>query len=400
MLFNILSVAISDIINRGFFLFFSAVIARLISPSQFGYYSLSISLGIWLWSIVDIGMTAHGTRLLAQSGRIEDVVGRITGIRLVNLLVSGTLYCTVLFLLSIPSAEKTTYMAALLYAAGMCLFPAWVARSHHDNIAYTINYLIISVMGAMFLAAFSFGLIPNSGLGAIVSRNAAWVIGSGIAFMMLTKRLMVMPRLSFDFKMLGEAVPLGGAAIVYTLIPLVPFLALRFLDAHDFLGQYGAVWQVQAVLIAGASMLAAVFLPSYARETNASRKNSKKILLKKHFVLVTIVALPLSAGLWLMGKNVLGLIFGSRYQDLSPLILPFSLALLVIYYRVSIDAILTAEGKYVPMLINGIIILLISVISSLISKETISLAWVYMLAQLFLLIANASVAIATSQWVK
>lgn len=390
---NILSIAGSDVISRGFFFLFSIVVARQLDPYAFGIYSLAITIGIWLWSVVDAGLAGHGIRLLAQTDNPSSVVGRVIGTRLLSLVATGSVYCLFLFLIPMESNEMLAYMMALLFVAGMSVFPAWIARAHHSNLEYAISYVIVAFTGCILLLLFYIGWIPQNEVGAVASRNFAWLVGSLIATLVLSKRLNISTQLAIDWSILKKAAPLGGAAIVYTLIPLIPFISIRLSGLNEALGSYAALWQVQLVLIAGASVLSMVLLPSYSRALVKFNDDGRKMLVQRHFLLVTGVTTLTCIIYWLYGPTILNMLYGNKYLNLGVLAPPFCLALFFVYYRVSIDAILTAQGRYWLMLKNGIVVLMVALVAAKLIDSPVALAWMYTALEMILLGLNGAAAL-------
>ena len=381
-LLNIASVAISDVVNRGFFFLFNIVIARSLQPEQFGNYSLAITVGVWLWCLTDAGLSVHGTKLAAQGNDLSYVVSRIIGSRIITFFISSLLCIYMVNVLAIPFSDLLMCMAVLLYVAGMCLFPAWVPLSKHDNIGYALSYFSIVVIGMAILSAYVFGVLPHNGLSALLARNSAWLAGSIISLFIIMNRLRFRLNFIVDINLLTRTLPLGGAAIFYTLIPLIPFIFMRIHGWELWVGQYGAIWQIQQILIVIASIIAAVFLPTYAK--TLGRGYNKFIL--NHFVMIFVIATLICSLYWLMGPSFIKLLYGRNYMHASEFLSPFALALFFIFFRVSLDSILISHGKYKLMLTNSVAAaLFVAVLSIGYASSPAYLAWYYMAGEGLLL---------------
>ena len=332
-LINILSVAASDVVNRGFFFAFNIVVARNVPPEQFGYYALSMSIGVWLWGVVDGGLTSHGTKLVAQGVDPSELIGKIIGTRIVIFFLLSLIYGGLIFFLPVSIVEKAIYTSALLYTFAINLFPAWVARGQHDNIGYASSYMIVAIVGVLALFILIVNGFSFNAAEAIVARNGAWLIGAIIALIFIARRYSCKVVLATDFKILRHTIPLGGAAITYTLIPLMPFIAMRMCGWNEDLGQYGALWQIQQILLVGAGVLPIVLLPSYAKAISAGEEFVWKKVVADHFRIVTVVAFVVCVAYWLAGPGLVNIVYGDAYHGATMYLFPFVLALMFALFQ-------------------------------------------------------------------
>lgn len=392
MLKNVVSVAFSDAVSRGFFFLFNIVVARTITPAEFGVYGLAVSLGVWLWAIADGGLTGHGTRLLAQNANPSRTISAVVCLRLPLLLVIGLLLSLVLVALPLDRHEQLIYLSAVLYVIGMALFPAWVARSHHANKEYVLAYGVVAGVGVLCLGLFLSGWFGQDGLSASLFRNMAWLLGGLLGLVILAKRLDFQLAPEFDWPFLKRSAPLGAAAITYNLLPLVPFAALRVWGGLDALGTYSAMMQVQLILLAGAAVFSSVLMPSVARLTISADRARLRAELMRHFLILGVATIAVCLVYLVAGADLFRVTFGGHYPGVDSLIVPFALAYLISAFRYSFDSILIASEAYSQMTFTGLTALLFSMVGvAAVFKSDLPMAWAYLLAELTLLVLNVRV---------
>ena len=387
MIKDFIAVASAEIISRGFFFVFGVVVARTLPANEFGVYALAVSLGIWLWIVIDAGMTGHGIRLVAQGGEAGDLLGRITATRLVLTLMVTILLGFGLSFADIVSSEKAVYFGTALYLLAMSIFPVWIARAHNDKYGYVAGYLAVALMGVLSLGLFIFELMPHDGVGAILGRNLAWLIGAIIAFRILLRRDETLkPRFRLDFAMAWSTAPLGGAAILYGLIPLVPFAAIRFSGNVEMLGQYGAMWQLHQILLNGVGLISVFLLPRFAR-----RAFVNNIFSHRRVTQIAVSSILITVIYYYSISKLLEIAYNDQFRFDDNYFIPFSIGLGIFFARNIFVTFLMAKGQYIALFIVGVAVITILIFLLFFSIIPLSqIPWLYTIAEICLLSLIAS----------
>jgi len=397
---NLVTIASSDVLTRGTFLLFNIMVARKLTLEDFGIYGLSISLAFWLWALADGGYTTHSIKTVSQTSSVQwpQIVGETVMSRGILSLVTMAGLSLVLMVIRIPVYEIEVYCVTGLYAIAFSLFPGWLMRGVQDNKGYFWVYGIVSVAMGCALAAFLL-LSPTlqNALAASFWRSAAWIVGAAVGLRFTLSRLKIRIHrkdLRMNWPMLRSTYPLGVAAILYALIPIVSLAALRSTGVSPELAQYSAAWQIQQVFIVGAGVFSASLIPMLVRALN-EREGQLRRILRLHFGLLFAVAGGLSFLLWLGGPLLISVAFGERYAAATEGIGIFSIVLFIVFVRRSLDSVLIAIGKYRTMSLTGIAALFLSVAAlAMISVHDVkSAAWVYLAGEGGLLVLNAGAAV-------
>ena len=188
---NITSIGLSDFINKGALFLFNIVVARYLSVKEYGLFSLSLSVGIYLWSVADGGVTAHATKMTAQIGKqkLKDIISFAVPIRFIVSLVVILFLATLLFFLRLSFYESLVYLSAFLFLTAMSLFPAWLMRGLQDNLGYFIVYTFLSIFVLLFLILWlKINFISKNALSAIFFRNFSYFIGSLFSLIWAVRR--------------------------------------------------------------------------------------------------------------------------------------------------------------------------------------------------------------------
>jgi len=392
---NITSITFSDVLIRGIFLLFSIVVARSIELKEFAVFSLSVSLGVYFWAVVDGGITGHSIKLVARANAKHwpQIIGTTTATRLGLALIFSIILVLILLLTPLPVYEVTVYLLSMIYVYAISVFPAWFSRGTQDNFAYFINYLTVAVFIAASLILF-YALdqkVPQNALSAILFRNIAWLIGALCAFVYVMRRKQVNIHLSdirLSLPTLKLTYPLGAAAILYSLLPLLPQLFLRYFNLKYELALYASAWILQQVLIAGAGIFSASLVPVLS--TSIHTYNNYTKLLKVHFSLVAITGLAVSVIWYLAGGSSIVMLFGADYAAAQKIIPLFSATVMIVFLRASIDAVLIVKGQYRQMMVSGLSVLTLMLVLIFINehKDIVAMAKVYFFGETLLLLLN------------
>ena len=389
MLRSLAATAFSDALSRGFFFLFNVVVARTIEPLEFGVYGLAISLGVWLWSIADAGLTGHGTRLLAQGADMGKTISAVLIARLPVLIALFGIFSAVLLILPLSTHERLIYSTAIIYVLGMSIFPAWIARSQHANQEYMLAYGTVALSGVFFLIIFFCGIVPTNGITASLARTLSWLLGGVFAFYLIIKRMNFKLEWSPQKRLLRQTMPLGVAANIYNFIPLIPFSAVRIIGKDSDLATFSVMMQAQMILLAGARVFSSVLMPSYVKQIHSQSKANRLIWKIKYFSLLFIVIFSIFLFYSICGYNLIKILFGNTYKGIKEYLLPFALAFLCAGLRYSFDSILIASGHYRTMLITGSIVVLLSIFFSFLATQlTFIFAWVLFLTECSLMLIN------------
>lgn len=392
---NIFTVGGSDIVTRGIFVLFNVLVARSIVKEEFAIFSLSVTLGVYFWSVVDGGVTAHSIKKVAQStnDNLTNILGVATSTRLLIAVVFSIVVIVVLLVLPISRYESLVYACSLLYVLAIAIMPAWFSQGRQDNISYCKTYLVVSLAVLLAIACFYIQSLHSdqNALKAIFWRNSFWLFGSCIALIMLVKSQNInlsvsdlIPRIN----VLTKTYPLGIAAILYSLIPVFPQLYLRMHGLKEELAMYASVWTIQQVLLAGSSVLKRSFLPTLSKNIYFARLTGKVLIIQ--FVIVLVAACILSL-IWLCsGQLVISLLFGERYTTAGNLIPIFAIILVLVFIRGFADTILIVYGQYKGMYKSGIIVIVCMVLFLFFQdKSNISAAWAYLFGEGCLFVVNS-----------
>lgn len=390
---NIAAVGFADAISRSFFFLFNVIVARSIAPTEFGIYGLAISLGVWLWAVANAGLSGHGTRLLAQGADLSKTVSAVLIARLPVLATLFVLLAAILLVLPLSFNERLIYATAFIYVLGMSLFPAWIALARHANREYLMAYGLVSLFGLISLLLFTSGSVEKNSLTASVARTLPWLIGSAVALYLISKRLGFVIQWTPHKGLLKRAAPLGIAANIYKLVPLIPFITLRILTAERELSAFSAMMQVQTILLAGSQVFSSVLMPSYAKQLANTTKDNSLGFLGRYFLLFIPIVLVVSLGYIGFGSYFIPAIFGRGFGHVKKYILPFGLAFMFSSLRFSFDSMLIASNEYFWMVVTGAVIMMFSIVLCyLAAKNMFLFAWVVPVTEFLFMILNGKIA--------
>lgn len=283
------------------------VLARLLTPDQFGVYAIALTVQGILMTVADLGLSAEIIRS-DQPERIAPTVatfGLISGsvLTVVAIVFSGDLAA----LLGDRSATSAIAVLSLtLLLAGVSIVPyGMLLRRFQQR-----ELFVISLVDFVISTAVTFALIA-AGLGVLslaIGRVAAQAAASALQFIAARMR----PRLGLDQEhwraVLAFSLPIAGANLFSWMLLNVDNVIVARLAGATALGFYVlgfniANWPMSAL----SQMVRSIALPYVSRVSDSSG------VLPMLCALVWSMALPCGAVLAVLATPLIHVVYGSKW---------------------------------------------------------------------------------------
>ncbi len=320
------------------------VLARLLTPSQFGVYAVALTVQSILMTIADLGLSAGMVRS-DEPERIAPTVATI-GLAVAVVTTSLTIATSSLLadLLGSPAAAPAiSVLAFTLLLAGVSLIPySMLLRRFQQRELFIVGVFdfIVSTSVTLALVAGGFGV-----MGLAIGRVTAQVASSILQFFLARVR----PRFGIDRALVGPVLGFG------TPIALANLLAFGLLNVDNVvlvrvagataLGFYVLAFNISNWPMSALSQtVRAVSLPYFSRTEDGGDGLAKLVAIG------WAAALPAGALLAALSAPLIAVVYGERWLPSAPV-----LAALGVFgsLRVTFEifnAYLYAQGRSKPVL--------------------------------------------------
>ncbi len=295
-----------------------ALMTRYLGQAGFGDYTTIITFVSFFAIIADLGMTLVTSQMISRPGADEKkIINGLFGLRLVSILVILGLAPLVAYFMPYGSAIKL----GILIAGLSFIFPALNQiiigllqkhlRMDQAMIAETAGRILL--ISGVWLA-----IKTNTGLNGILWASVISAAGHFLVAYLLAGHFYWL-RPDFDFKfwrsVLAHSWPLALTTILNLLYLKTDTLILSLARPANEVGLYGAAYRAIDVVTTLPFLFAGIILPILTRSWAEQKNDYFKLVLQKSLDLVSLIALPLIAGVLVLGRPVMALLAGPDFIE-------------------------------------------------------------------------------------
>lgn len=368
---------ISTIVLRLGGLAVGVVIARILTPEQFGVYAVALTVQSILMTVADLGLSAELIRTSDPERRAPTVA--TLGITIGALLTVGTIITALPVANLLGSADAAPAIAVLAFTlllGGAGVVPyAYLQRRFQQRELFLIAVVdfVISTTVTLGLIAAGWGV-----LGLAFGRLAAQTVSTALQFVFAKTR----PRFRIDREVvrpvLAFGLPIAGANLLSWALLNVDNVAIARIAGSTALGFYVLAFNISNWPMSALSqMVRSVSLPFFARVDDRAADAVPRLV-----GVAWAGALPAGALLAVLSGPVIEFVYGAKWVPAAPV-----LAALGIFggLRVVFDifaGFLYARGKSRPVLwvqIAWFVAIIIGMIAATKAYGIVGAGWVHVL---------------------
>lgn len=361
--------AVGKVISTLFGVAIIALLTRYLGQEGFGYYSTANAFFQIFAIMLDLGVNVMIVQMLGEHKGDTKYENRA---------VSATM--TLRIVLSLALLGVAPFIGLLFpYATEvkLALFAIWASF-----FAASLNQIVIGVqqrhlkmhivaasevlgravlLGGLFLAMYmGWGLVPIVlivSLGSLINFVANWLVARRYA----SFRWNWDP--AFWKDLLTRSWPIGVSILFNLAYFKADTLVLSLVRPATEVGLYSAAYRVLEILITFPFMLAGVTLPLMAHAW--TKKNSERFnaLVRQSITVMTLLALPMAAGVAVLGVPAMILISGPEFAPAGQILKILALATAIIYVGTIASHVVVAVDKQRKMLPVYIVTGILTVIS-------------------------------------
>lgn len=367
---------------------YAVIVARALGPSQLGIYNgLYAILGVTI-TFVNFGLDLWMLNEAHHYDSVRLISGEVFSIK----LVLGAIWAiSSIFLLSVIRREIfSPLMVSLAVIDALCdilfntISTSWsiVRKIRRINIM-----LFISRIGKFFLLI---GLILFDSISPISIIGSRFIISLIVLIISLiqTKPIINFGKLSFVKNILKRAVPFGFSDILAMIYGNIDVAILSFYSITNT-GLYSPASGIIHALFIIPNSIYIYLLPKYSKQIIDGNKNSTQNILHQVLAIFTIVGLTISLILFFGGEIVVTLLLGSEYTSTGNLLKILSPIMLLKSISFGLALIIIITGNQKKRLLPQLLVSIINIIFNILLIPyfgLVSVAWIYTISELFLMI--------------
>jgi lipopolysaccharide exporter len=353
---------VSSLVLRVSSLAVGIVLARLLTPEEFGIFAVALTVQSILMTIVDFGLTADLIRSEDPARKAPTVatLGLVIGA-----LLTAAMIVTSQFIADVmgspASAGTIAVLAVTLLLGGAGVVPyAMLQRRLHQK-----QLFIISLVDFTISTSLTIGLVL-AGQGVIslaIGRVVAQTVTLGLQFLFARMR----PRYGFDREILSPVLafglPVAAANLLSWGLLNVDNIVVSRMAGPTALGFYVLAFNISnwPMSVIG-QVVRSISLPLFSRSTGAA----KYIVLGRTCALTWALALPAGAFLAVLSVPLIEVVYGAKWIPSAPVLAAlglfgalralFDLFASYLLAKGASRAVLWTQVTWVVALVPGIII--------------------------------------------
>jgi O-antigen/teichoic acid export membrane protein len=352
----------------------NALLARLLSPQEFGAYFLGFSLVLFGALVVGSGgLGLAVVRFIAESvglnqlGRARRVVGTAFVLGVLGASGLGAAY----WLFGDILAGNLFDSPALVAVTG--LVAGWIAVMTLQNLVAEIFRGFHDIRLATIFGGLVTGVLLTSSLGVLwFARGQATLatilllaVSSGLASALLAswflrRKVASLPRGGAEGQIgvkevLSLSWPLLMASLTFYVLTQADIWVLGAFRSKEEVAVYGATVRLVALLSMPLLIVNAVTPPLIAEMYARGEKRELERTIRTVATLASIPAFPVLVGFILVGGPILGLVYGDYYREGATVLAVLSMAQLTTFWSGSCGMLLNMTGhQYASMVITAL----------------------------------------------
>lgn len=315
------------IINRIGALIFTIIIARMLLPEAFGIYNLAISIALILITLTDLGINSTLTRYVAeaigknQKQEASSIFRYLFRIKFYLTLIASIILLIIAYPISMYLFKKPDLLFPFLISAIYVFFLSF--ESFFDSLFYAfkkvkfiamkeilsqssriIFAIIISI--AVYSSYKVSGIIVGMVLSAIMILILSFFFAKKYSGFIFEKSEFILEKKRI-IKFLSYITIGSITAVFFAYIDSI-MIGILIPDA-SYVGYYKAAFSI-VFSVAGLLTFVNVLFPVF------TQLNKKKLdnLFNRAIKYVSIISIPASLGIVLLGKYIINLIYGAEYS--------------------------------------------------------------------------------------
>jgi len=293
--------------------------AKNLLPHQYGTFSLTFSIVLYLSIAIEAGSALYGTRQVAilKQKQQRDFIEKLYGLRIFAGLTTATALLAFTFIIPLPAEYTGCFRLLALYLIAISCSSEWIFRGLEK-----FHYIFYGHVCIVFVVLLSFILVskPSDIYLAASSISFAFLANSVCLYLILNRKLvpkLIPAGVSRDFWQLAyQSKNFWVAGFIGMAYLLVPLIGLSYFYSTEFVGIYSAFFRPIYSICGFISFIPLAIYPMMSRQF----QSHFDMYTKSQFVLtilLAIFAVVTSSFLFLTGEILINRLMGEVYLEHS-----------------------------------------------------------------------------------
>lgn len=311
--------AVGNIVMRIAGICVTAVVARILSPDEFGVFAIALAVFVVVTSLAELGMASAVARSVMEP---EDIAGTVSSISILVSFGLATLMAvfagSIAVVLGMPDAEgPIRVMSICLALTGLFAVPgAQLVRDFRQD------RILLGSLAGFVPANVVLIVLAQMGQGALAfswSRVVGQVVTGLVFVACLNRRYRPEWRRELVGPLLRFGLPLAMANLINWTLLNADYLVLGRLLTAEQVGVYMIAFSVAgwSTAVLG-SVLSGVVLPAFGRVGHDIERLVETLVSATR--LVALVALPIAACTVAMAPSLVHTVFGEKWAGAAPVL--------------------------------------------------------------------------------
>lgn len=362
-------------------------LARVLTPEWFGLVEVALAVLMVAMLVVDQGFPTYGTREVARNPAcVNDLVPRLVSVQLVLAIVTYVVLAAIV--VALPLNEKLT---ALILGLGLSLLGVpfmllWVFQGRKQMFWVTAPQVVRQLVFAGVVLLMIQG--PEHLLRLPYAEIAAVAV-SALMFVAVYRaggdRLSPSLSLAGSRALFAEALPIGGAQLIWVLRMYLPIILLATLVEQTVVGRFGAAHRLMMVVQTLVGVYFVNLFPTMSETAQGSGAALARLLHRS----LSLVTWPVAAGALattLGAAPLIGLVFGDSYMQpdsISVLAVLIWIVPILVWRRHLRTALITLDRQRSDFLCSlvGIILLVVLLPILTVMHGAVGTAWAMVVSE-------------------
>ena len=297
--------------------FFTTIyLARKLTAVGFGKLAFVQSIGVYLYLIVDSGLSVYGTREIARCPSKRDYwIVNILGVRITLAFIIIVIFFIIVWFLNIEIGTKYLLIGTSLWLIPIAINIEFafqgVERMEFVSLSRLMSQIFYLILILLFIESLSnLVMVP-------IYRALGGTLSSVILIGIYLKYFSKFSFESLDIKIwssfLKDSFLIGASFIVIKVYYTFDTIMLGLMDKPEVVGWYNAAYKIILLFVG----LASLFQTAFAAAFSSKKENLKELkdVLKRYSQILFFLASFSSGFLILAAKPIVHVIYGEIYSN-------------------------------------------------------------------------------------
>jgi O-antigen/teichoic acid export membrane protein len=308
---------VSEAISKGSIFLGTVYLARVLGKAGFGLYSLALAVGVYFWTVVDMGVIGYGTREVARDKeKAAELYSLLNSLRFILAISLFLIFCAALYIVDISPEKRLILLAGGFYVVGYSLSPDWVFRGLEKMQYITLGSLATSLV---FLGGIYLFVKNTSGtLLSSIIYSLSFLVGSLSLMIPLYLKL----KIPFSFRVsfikwwlhIKESLYFAINGALNNISLFIPILFLGFWSTAEDLGTFSAPHRLTTMINRAGGLTILALYPVLSSLYVKDVENFKKTHIGFLKIIIWITV-PICIIATFLSRDIMIFLFGITYED-------------------------------------------------------------------------------------